>query len=118
MPCIYGTELTLPGKAVVMITPAMLADALLPEGLDWMLQVLAPLIGEEIDAADLCGSAPPPKPEIGIEILWWPHDDLYALLLWIMWPIFCRCKPGTPAPVPYEFEPLEKPVGLAEGPLI
>jgi hypothetical protein len=101
VPCTYGTRPKDSAQLVVFLTQeaitAALATLLLPE----LAVILIPAaVGLYLNKADLCGALPPTVPQMELSDITNPGAKLAQIIAVIMWPTFCECAPGTPAPTP------------------
>ena len=106
--CPYGTEL-IPGRATTALIDGGLIDAalLLAPGGAWLALGFDTLAGISFSTTELCTLLPPPMPvftaEDWISVVDGASPSMQSKLLQafkaISWPIWCRCKTGTPTPV-------------------
>jgi len=99
-PCIYGTQMK-PGMPVVQALDNALvaaAFALLPGG--YWQQVLYGYLGLMVDVQVLCSGPPRPLTILNPRILINPGSAALEVVLSTLWPYFCECVSGDPAPTP------------------
>lgn len=75
----------------------------------WLAPLLTAFWFSTINANSICGTGPPALPAISLGSFDQSIDSLSQILRAIAWPNICRCKNGTPPPIPYPLPAAAQP---------
>lgn len=115
--CEYGTELQTNAQFVYYLTPELVQAWCLAVGMPWLAIGFTAFYYTTFNAQELCGSGPPPFPEIDISTLDAASATWLQILKAVAWPSVCRCKAGTPTPIPYPPPTGSQPTGWPTPPV-
>jgi hypothetical protein len=109
--CAYGTEVIDTNVLAVIVDAALVTAATAAINKSWIGTLLATTLGLTVDKSVLCGTGPAVLPTPQITDLVNPGGLAVRYLFAVLWPYFCRCRAGTPAPVPPPLPVWTEPAG-------
>lgn len=115
--CSFGTERQDLTTTLFQLTPEALQIWLAAAEAPELALALAVVWYTFLNTEDLCGFGPPPLPSVGTDFANAPLSTKIQLVQAIAWAHLCRCKAGSPTPIPYPPVIIVVPDGTPSGPV-
>jgi hypothetical protein len=112
--CEFGTELSVPGKFIYYVTPGFVDVVLAEAGVPWAAPFFTALYFSTIDAEHICGTLPPPTPNITLATFGWAFEAVRRTFESLAWWHLCQCKSGASTPVEPPKPVIPQPPGMPD----